>query len=131
MNADYQDFKHKELTEKIINIFYRVYNKLGYGFLEKVYENAMMIELKREGILTVSQSPIKVFYDGEVIGEYYADILVDNKVIVEIKASKRLVEENEAQLLNYLKATDIEVGLLLNFGTEPEVKRKAFDNTRK
>ena len=131
MPTDYQDFKHKELTEKIINIFYRVYNKLGYGFLEKIYENAMMIELKREGILAVSQSPIKVFYDGEVIGEYYADILVDNKVIVEIKAAKRLVEENEAQLLNYLKATDIEVGLLLNFGTEPEVKRKAFDNTRK
>ncbi len=123
--------KHKELTEKIIKIFYRVYNKLGYGFLEKVYENAMMIEFKREGILAVSQSPIKVFYDGEVIGEYYADILVDNKVIVEIKAAKRLVEENEAQLLNYLKATDIEVGLLLNFGTQPEVKRKAFDNTRK
>ena len=91
----------------------------------------MMIEFKREDILAVSQSPIKVFYDGEVIGEYYADILVDNKVIVEIKAAKRLVEENEAQLLNYLKATDIEVGLLLNFGTEPEVKRKAFDNTRK
>jgi len=131
MNADYHDFKHKELTEKIINIFYSVYNKLGYGFLEKIYENAMMIEFKREGILAISQSPIKVFYDGEVIGEYYADILVDNKVIVEIKASKRLVEENEAQLLNYLKATDIEVGLLLNFGTEPEVKRKAFNNTRK
>jgi len=131
MTADYQDFKHKELTDKIINIFYRVYNKLGYGFLEKIYENAMMIELKREGILAVSQSPIKVFYDGEVIGEYYADILVDNKVIVEIKAAKRLVEENEAQLLNYLKATDIEVGLLLNFGTEPKVKRKPFDNKRK
>ena len=123
--------KHKELTEKIINIFYRVYNKLGYGFLEKIYENAMMIEFKREGILSVSQSPINVFYEGEVIGEYYADILVDNKAIVEVKAAKRLVEENEAQLLNYLKATDIEVGLLLNFGTQPEVKRKAFDNTRK
>jgi len=131
MSADYHDFKHKELTEKIINIFYRVYNKLGYGFLEKIYQNAMMIEFKREGILAISQSPIKVFYEGDVIGEYYADILVDNKVIIEIKAAKRLVEENEAQLLNYLKATDIEVGLLLNFGTEPEVKRKAFDNTRK
>jgi GxxExxY protein len=93
--------KHKELTEKIINIFYRVYNKLGYGFLEKAYESAMMIEFKREDILAVSQSPIKVFYEGEVIGEYYADILVDNKIIVEIKAAKRLVEENEAQLLNY------------------------------
>jgi len=123
--------KHKELTEKIINIFYRVYNTLGYGFLEKVYENAMMIEFKREGIPAVFQSPIRVFYEGEAIGEYYAGILVDNKVIVEIKAAKQLVEENEAQLLNYLKATDIEVGLLLNFGPKPEVKRKAFDNTRK
>jgi len=73
MDADYHDFKHKELTEKIINIFYRVYNKLGYGFLEKVYENPMMIEFNREGILAISQSPIKVFYGGEVIGEYYAD----------------------------------------------------------
>jgi len=87
--------KHKKLTEKIINIFYRVYNKLGYGFLEKIYENAMMIEFKREGILSVSQSPINVFYEGEVIGEYYADILVDNKAIVEVKAAKRLVEEND------------------------------------
>ena len=131
MNTDCQDFKHKELTEKIIKIFYRVYNKLGYGFLEKVYENAMMIEFKKEGIPAVSQSAIKVFYEGEVIGEYYADILVGNKVIVEIKAAKRLIKENEAQLLNYLKATNIEVGLLLNFGTKPEVKRKVFDNLRK
>ena len=104
MNADYQDFKYKELTEKIIKIFYRVYNNLGYGFLEKIYENAMMIEFKKEGIFAVAQFGIKVFYEGEVIGEYYADILVDNRVIVEIKAAKRLVEENEAQLLNYLKA---------------------------
>ncbi len=131
MNADCQDFKYKGLTEKIIKIFYRVYNKLGYGFLEKIYENAMMIEFRREGIPAVPQSPIKVFYEGEIIGEYYADILVDNKVIVEIKAAKRLVEENEPQLLNYLKATDIEVGLLLNFGTKPELKSKAFDNSRK
>ena len=91
----------------------------------------MMMEFKKEGIFAVAQFAIKVFYEGEVMGEYYADILVDNKVIVEIKAAKRLVEENEAQLLNYLKATDIEVGLLLNFGTKPEFKRKAFDNLRK
>jgi GxxExxY protein len=131
MNADYQDFKHKNLTENIISIFYKVYNKLGYGFLEKVYENALMIEFKKESIPAVSQSPIKVFYEGDIIGEYFADILVDNKVIVEIKATKYLVKENEAQLLNYLKATDIEVGLLLNFGPKPEIKRKAFDNSRK
>ena len=131
MNADYQDFRYKELTEKIINIFYKVYNRLGYGFLEKVYENALMIEFKKEGIPVISQSGINVLYEGEIIGEYSADILVANKIRVEIKASKRLVEEHEAQLLNYLKATDIEIGLLLNFGTRPEFKRKAFDNSRK
>jgi GxxExxY protein len=131
MNADFQDFKHTELTEKIIEIFYSVYNKLGYGFLEKVYENAMMIVFKKDGVPAVPQFAIKLLYEGEVIGEYFADILVDKKVIVEIKAAKRLIEENEAQLLNYLKATDIEVGLLLNFGTKPELKRKAFDNLRK
>ncbi len=131
MNADYQDYKHTELTEKIIEIFYRVYNKLGYGFLEKVYENAMVIECKKEGIPVTAQSEIIVYYDNEVIGEYYADLLVDNKVIVEIKAAKGLAEEHEAQLLNYLKATNIEVGLLLNFGPEPKIKRKAFDNSRK
>ena len=128
MTADYQDFKHKELTEKIIKIFYKVYNRLGYGFLEKVYEKAMMLEFKKDGITAVSQSPIKVLYEDEITGEYFADILVDNKVIIELKASRRLVDENEAQLLNYLKATDIEVGLLLNFGAQPEVKRKVFDN---
>jgi GxxExxY protein len=123
MNADIQDFKHTELTEKIINIFYRVYNKLGYGFLEKVYENAMMIELQKEGILAIAQAPIRVLYDNEIIGEYYADILVEDKVIVEIKAARQLAEEHEAQLLNYLKATNIEVGLLFNFGVKPEIKR--------
>lgn len=130
MNTD-QDIKYKELTGKIINVFYKVYNKLGYGFLEKIYENAMMIEFRREGIPVDSQSAIKVFYEGEVIGEYFADMLVDDKVIIEIKASKSLVVENEAQLLNYLKATNMEVGLLLNFGPKPEIKRKVFDNFRK
>jgi len=131
MNAEYQDYKHKELTEKIIQIFYRVYNTLGYGFLEKVYENALVIEFRKEGIHVLSQAPIRVFYESEIIGEYYADLLVDGKVIVEIKAVRKLAQEHEAQLLNYLKASDIEVGLLLNFGARPEVKRKAFDNRRK
>ncbi len=131
MNTDYHDAKNKNLTEKIIKIFYKAYNNLGYGFLEKVYENAMMIEFKRIGIPVVSQFAIKVVYESEVIGEYFADILVDNKVIVEIKAAKSLAVENEAQLLNYLKATDIEVGLLLNFGPKPDFKRKVFDNIRK
>jgi GxxExxY protein len=131
MDADYKDIKYKLLTEKIIRIFYRVYNNLGYGFLEKVYENAMMIEFKREDVSAFSQYAIKVFYEDEIVGEYFADILVDNKVIVEIKATRNLALENEAQLLNYLKATDKEVGLLLNFGPKPEIKRKVFDNLRK
>ncbi len=126
-----QDFKHKDLTERIIRIFYRVYNSLGYGFLEKVYENAMMKELKKEGIIAVAQSPIKVMYAEEVVGEYYADILVDGKIILELKAARTLAEENEAQILNYLKATNIEVGLLMNFGAKAEFRRKAFDNERK
>ena len=123
--------KHEGLTERTIKIFYKVYNKLGYGFLEKIYENAMMIEFEREGIPAASQFAIKVFYEDKIIGEYFADILVDNKVIIEIKAARNLASENEAQLLNYLKATDIEVGLLLNFGPKPEIKRKVYDNFRK
>jgi GxxExxY protein len=131
MNADSIDFKHKDLTERIIGIFYTVYNTLGYGFLEKVYENAMMIELRKAGITAKAQAPIKVMYGDESIGEYAADILVENKVIVEIKAVRVLIEEHEAQLLNYLKATRIEIGLLVNFGPKPDIKRRAFDNMRK
>jgi GxxExxY protein len=131
MVADVQDYKHKDLTENIIRAFYSVYNELGYGFLEKVYVQAMLLELHKSGISAVAEYPIKVYYHQAVIGEYYADILVDNKVIVEIKATKTLAEEHEAQLLNYLKATEIEVGLLLNFGVKPEIKRKAFNNSRK
>jgi GxxExxY protein len=131
MNTDHKEGKYRKLTEEIIGAFYQVYNTLGYGFLEKVYENGLIIELKKAGINAVSQSPINVLYEGHIVGEYFADILVDDKVIVEIKAVKRLAPEHEAQLLNYLKATDIEVGLLLNFGTQPEVRRKVFDNYKK
>ena len=131
MNTDLQNIKYKKLTENIIKIFYKVYNKLGYGFLEKVYENAMMIEFKRDGVSVISQSSIKVFYENQIVGEYFVDILVDDKVIVEIKAARKLALEHEAQLLNYLKATDFEIGLLLNFGPKPEIKRKVFDNSRK
>ena len=131
IHTDFQDSKHKTLTAAIISIFYKVYNSLGYGFLEKVYENAMMYEFKKAEIPAVSQSPIKVLYEEEVMGEYFADILVDDKVIVEIKAAKSLTPDHKAQLLNYLKATDKEVGLLLNFGPKPEISRKVFDNNKK
>ena len=131
IHTDFKDSKHKTLTAAIISIFYRVYNKLGYGFLEKVYENAMMYEFRKAEIPAISQSPIKVVYEDEVMGEYSADILVDDKVIVEIKAARKIAPEHKAQLLNYLKATDKEVGLLLNFGPKPEISRKVFDNNRK
>ena len=131
MDADLQDYKHSELTEQIIKVFYKVYNTLGYGFLEKVYENALLLELKNLNLQASSQEPIKVLYNGVIIGEYFADVLVEGKVILEIKAARTLTEEHEAQLLNYLKATIIEVGLLLNFGPRPEIRRKAFDNERK
>ena len=125
MNTDYRDTKYKELTEKIIGIFYKVYNNLGYGFLEKVYENAMMLDFKKENIPAVSQYAIKVLYEDEIVGEYFSDILVDDKVIVEIKAARNLALENEAQLLNYLNAAEYKVGLLVNF-TYPKAIIKRF-----
>ena len=123
--------KQHLLTEDIIKVFYRVYNTLGYGFLEKVYENSMMIEFKKESLPAVQQSPIDVTYEDEIVGQYFADMIVDGKVIIEIKAKKSLMPEDTAQLLNYLKATDKEVGLLINFGPKPEISRKVFDNSKK
>jgi len=125
------DLKHKELTDKIIGAFYKVYNTLGYGFLEKVYLNSMMIEFKKAGIQAFSQQPITILYENEIVGEYYPDIIIEKKVILELKAAQCLSPEHEAQLLNYLKAATMEVGLLLNFGPRPEIKRKVFDNSRK
>lgn len=122
------DFKYSEITEIIIKSFYKVYNKLGYGFLEKVYENAMYIELKNEGLFVEKQKQIKVFYDEVEVGNYFADSVVNNRIILELKAAESLSEEHEFQLINYLKATEIEIGLLLNFGKKPEFKRKIFTN---
>jgi len=121
---------HGELTAKIISSFFKVYNTLGYGFLEKVYENALAIELKRAELNVLQQQNIKVYYENQVVGDYFADIVAD-QVILEIKAAEGLRGENRAQLINYLKATDKEVGLLLNFGKTPEFKRVIFTNDRK
>lgn len=123
-------YKHSTVTEQIIKAFYHVYNELGHGFLEKVYENAMVIQLRKQGLVVRQQAPIKVYFDGQIVGVYFADLLVDNKVIVEIKVAEALCEEHEAQLLHYLKATEIDVGLLLNFGPRPQVKRKIFEKAR-
>ncbi|WP_320111394.1 GxxExxY protein [Draconibacterium orientale] len=122
------DYKYSDLTEAIIKCFYKVYNELGYGFLEKVYHNALLIELQNEELKVESQKPIKVSYQGDVVGEYYADIIVEDVVILELKATETVTEAHEFQLINYLKATGLEVGLLLNFGKKPQVKRKVFTN---
>ena len=123
--------KHREITELVLKAFFNVYNELGYGFLENVYENAMAIEATDLGLKIGQQVPIDVIYKKCKIGYYEADLLVNDLVIVELKAVEDLGDKHEAQLLNYLKATQFEVGLLLNFGPKPSFKRKAFDNSRK
>lgn len=133
-NADFHRLKtilHGEITDKVIEAFYRVYNKLGSGFLEKVYRNAMAVELTNMGLHVEQEKNIKVYYESVEVGDYYADLLVSNLVIVELKAAESLRKEHQAQLVNYFRATDIEVGLLLNFGKKAEFKRKIFTNDRK
>lgn len=123
--------KHEQLTEKIINAAYNVHQTLGKGFLEKVYENALAIELQDIGLKAIQQNPINISYKNYIIGEYFADILIENKVIVELKATKEISKVHEIQLVNYLAATAIEVGLILNFGEKFEVRRKIFTNRKK
>jgi len=125
------NLKHRDVTDKILKAFYTVYNELGFGFLEKVYESAMEIELTELGLVVGRQALIEVFYKRKQIGHYEADLVVNNAVIVELKAVQALTSAHEAQLLNYLKATRLEVGLLLNFGSQPSFKRLVFDNSRK
>ena len=122
---------HKDITDKILRAFYDVYNKLGYGFLERVYENALAIELRKIGLRIEQQKLLNVYYDGCLVGEYYADIVVEEKVILELKAIETITQALTAQLQNYLKATKIEVGMLLNFGRKADFKRKVFSNARK
>ena len=126
-----ENYKHTELTDKIIQAFYNVYNELGYGFLENVYQNALYFELQSSGFKVEPQKAIDVYYQAQIVGKYKADLIVNDLVILELKAADCLLTEHENQLINYLKATDKEVGLLLNFGTKPEIRRKAFDNSRK
>ena len=119
---------YKNKTDLILKGFYNVYNSLGFGFLEKVYENAMLIELTELGLFCERQKPIHVYYKEKRVGEYFADIMVDNCIILELKAAECIIQQHELQLMNYLKATDIELGLLLNFGKKPEFQRKIFSN---
>jgi len=132
MNNKPIELKHKDITDKILHAFFKiVYPELGYGFLEKVYENALVIALTALGVKAEQQVRIAVYFQNQVVGEYFADLLVEDNVIVELKAVSRLLMEHEAQLLNYLRATPYEVGLLLNFGPKPDFRRKVFDNSLK
>ena len=126
-----EEFKYKDLTDRIIQAFYGVYNELGFGFLENVYQNALYYELQNRGFNVEAQKAIDVHYQTCIVGKYKADLIVNDLVILELKAVDYLVFEHELQLINYLKATDKEVGLLLNFGVKPEIRRKVFDNDRK
>jgi GxxExxY protein len=116
--------KDQALTQMIIGCAYKVHNALGPGFLEKVYENALRIELEKLGLQVRQQEPISVSYDGQIVGEYYADLWVDERVVIELKAAQTLIKQHEVQLVNYLAATGIDCGLLLNFGPSVQVKRK-------
>lgn len=131
MNADTRGLKHKELTETIIGVFYDVYNELGHGFLESVYEKAFEVALTARGLDVRCQIAVPVWFRGHRVGDFTADLLVERSVLLELKAVRTLDSAHEAQLLNYLRATEIEVGLLVNFGIKPEFKRLAFDNSRK
>jgi GxxExxY protein len=123
--------KHEELTEQIIGVFYAVFRELGYGFLESVYEEAMVVSLAEAGLTISRQVAVPVWFHGKKIGEFKADLVVNNLILVELKATKRLEQVHESQTLNYLRATDFEVALLFNFGPSAQLKRLVFDNERK
>lgn len=126
-----KNYPHQELTKSIIGIYYNVYNELGYGFLEKVYHRAMIVELNKNGYEVEHEKKIEVFYKKEVVGTYIPDLIINKSVILELKCVEYLIEAHENQLINYLKATECEVGLVLNFGKDPQFKRKIFTNDLK
>lgn len=131
MNTDSPGLKHKDITEKIIGVFYEVYNELGYGFLESVYQTSLEIALTSAGLSVRHKIEIPVWFRKQQVGDFSADLLVNRCVLIELKAVRTIDGSHQAQLLNYLRATEIEVGLLLNFGIRPEFKRLVFDNPRK
>ena len=128
MNAKY---KHSHLTEAIIGVFFDVYNELGFGFLESVYRNAFRLVLLEKGLAVQDEVPISVYFRGNNVGHFKADLVVNNLVLLELKTAETLVSAHEAQVLNYLRATSLELGILFNFGPKPQIKRLLFDNERK
>jgi GxxExxY protein len=126
-----EELKHRELTERIIGVFYDVYNELGHGFLESVYEQALALAFCETGMKTERQVPVSVWFRGQAVRDFRADMLVEGKVLIELKAARMIEQAHEKQLLNYLHATDIEVGLLLNFGVKAQFRRLVYENERK
>ena len=131
MNTNEHEGKHRDLTRKIIGVFYEVYNELGHGFLESVYQKSLGLALQSSGLDVCWPIAIPVWFRGQQVGHFEGDMLVERSVLLELKAVQSLNGSHQAQLLNYLRATEIEVGLLLNFGSKPEFKRLLFDNSRK
>ncbi len=123
--------KHRDLTQRIIGVFFDVYNELGHGFLESVYERSFQLALSDSGLHVLTKIEVPVWFRGKQVGDFEADMLVERCVLIELKAGRALDSAHEAQLLNYLRATEIEVGLLFGFGIKPEFKRLAYDNRRK
>ena len=131
MDPSITSLKYSELTENIIGVFYDVYNELGHGFLESTYAESMRVALQQSGLMAVREVPVPVWFRGKKVGRYFADIVVNDTVLLELKSARSIESAHEAQLLHYLRATDIEVGLLLNFGLRPQFRRLLFDNARK
>ena len=131
MGWDPENYKHQELTQVIIQVFYEVYNELGHGFLESVYQEAMLMALRQKGMTVEAERPLPVWFRGGRIGDFRPDLIVGDAVVVELKAARALEPVHEAQLLNYLRASELEVGLLLNFGPAPKIKRMVFANEKK
>lgn len=123
--------KYSDLTGKVLGTFFQLHKEMGYGFAEKVYQAAFAILLEEHGLMVEQQRPIKVYFHNQLVGEYVADMVVNGVVLLELKAIERLADVHSAQLLNYLKSTELEVGLLLNFGPQAEFRRKIYDNSRK
>ena len=131
MNTNEHGLKHGEITRTVIGVFFEVYNDLGYGFLESVYQKSLGLALEAVGLKVSHRVDISVWFRGAEVGHFQGDMLVENCVLLELKAASTITNAHQAQLLNYLRATGIEVGLLLNFGIKPEFKRLLFDNARK
>lgn len=129
--GDNQTYKHAELTKQIIGVFYDVYNELGFGFLESVYRNSFRLALQEKGLIVEDEVSTPVYFRGQKVGDFKADLIVSKIILLELKTAETLMPAHEAQILNYLRATSLEVGLLFNFGPKPQVRRLLFDNERK